>query len=438
MKKIKLIPLCLIAVLAAGLTSCGKEEQKTELGGKEGATASIEKETVEFWMLPLISAEELQAMVDSFNAQSETTEVNLTVLDWGNGREQIKQAVASGSGPDVFYIGAGLDSAYVDGGLLLPLDENGYSEDEIAKYTDLVDANVVDDHLLAAPITYENYVLYYRTDVLEEYGFFEPPTNWDELKSMAKTITEESNGEIMGFQFKGADDQLNAINYSWQTLLSQSGGELVDLNKMESTENSPEAIEALEYMKSFYTEGISKMGTSSNNGFREGKIAMYMFTTGPMTSEGFINDDTMSGKWAIAAPPTGTDNAGGYLGGQSVAVSADSKVPENAVEFVKYFTSPENVPNWLNAFYGVQPFDLEKLTDSERTAIEEVYEETPEYWTAIIESADACTPEFMIQSRYAYTARWDAQKRLIIAALTGEMDIQEALKQIDIEVNQAM
>lgn len=180
------------------------------------------------------------------------------------------------------------------------------------------------------------------------------------------------------------------------------------------------------------------MGTSSNNGFREGKIAMYMFTTGPMTSEGFVGDETMDGKWAIAAPPAGPDNAGGYLGGQAIAVSADSQVAKNAVEFVKYFTSPENVPNWLAEFYGVQPFDLDKLSDSEKQAIEAVYETTPEYWAAIQESADACTPDFMIQSRYGYTARWDAQKRLIIAALTEEMDVQEALKQIDVEVDQAM
>ena len=119
-------------------------------------------------------------------------------------------------------------------------------------------------------------------------------------------------------------------------------------------------------MKSFYTEGISTMGTSSNNGFREGKVAMYMFTNGPMTSEGFVDDQNMAGKWAIAAPPAGPDNAGGYLGGHALAVNAACETPEHAVEFVKAFTSPENVPTWLNAFYGVQPYDLDQLSTEKK------------------------------------------------------------------------
>ena len=433
MKK-RICSMLLAAVTAVSLTACGgTTDEQQAAGSTDGG-----KQKIEFWMLPVIGEADTQEMVDAFNAQSETTEVELTMLDWSSGREQIKQAVASGAGPDVFYIGAGLDIAYIDGGLLLPLDEHGYSEEDIGKYTDLIEGNMVDGHLLAAPITYENYVLYYRTDVLEQFGFDAPPTTWEELKSMAKTITEGSNGEIMGFQFKGADDQLNAINYSWQTLLAQNGGQLMDLETMQSTENTPEAQEALEYMKSFYTEGISTMGTSSNNGFREGKVAMYMFTNGPMTSEGFVDDQNMAGKWAIAAPPAGPDNAGGYLGGHALAVNAACETPENAVEFVKAFTSPENVPTWLNAFYGVQPYDLEKLSDSEQQAIEAIFEQEPAYWEAINQSADACTADFMIQSRYGYTARFDGQKRLIIAALTGEMEIEQALSQLDTEINQSL
>ena len=44
----------------------------------------------------------------------------------------------------------------------------------------------------------------------------------------------------------------------------------------------------------------------------------------------------------------------------------------------------------------------------------------------------------MIQSRYGYTARFDGQKRLIIAALTGEMEIEQALSQLDTEINQSL
>lgn len=429
----KSLAILLALCLMLGSAACGGSPSPDD-----GSSNSAQKQEITFWMLPLIDESSLRAMVDEFNAQSETTKVNLTVLDWGTGREQIKQAVASGSGPDAFYVSAGLDTAYIDGSLLLPLDKNGYRGEDLDRYSTLIEAAMVDGSLYASPIVYENYILYYRTDVLEQFGFNAPPKTWDELKTMAKTISDGSKGSIMGFQFKGADDQLNAINLTWQSLLSQNGCDIMDLASMKSTEDTPKAREVLSFMKSFYDEGISVMGTSSNNGFREGKVAMYMFTPGPLTSEGFIGDQQMEGKWALAPLPQGSAKGGGYLSGHAVAVNSGTKHAENAVEFVKWFTSPENAPNWLQKFYGVQPFDLDKLSPEQKGGIEGVFAASPEIWGPITESAAMTTPDLMIQNRYGYTARWDGQKRLIIAALTGEMTVEEALKQLDIEINQAL
>lgn len=389
-------------------------------------------------MLPLIDEAKTQALVDDFNAENPDIKVNMTMLDWSGGREQIKQAVAAGSGPDVFYLGAGLDVAYIDANLLLPMTDAGFTQEDIGKYGNLIGASMVDGTLLAAPISYENYILYYRSDILQEYGFDAPPSTWDEMKNMAKAITEGSGGEIMGVQFKGADDHLNAINYTWQTFLAQAGGKVLDLDSMQSVENSPEAVTALTYLKSFYDEGISQLGTSAANGLREGKVAMFAFTTGPLTSEGYIEDANMAGKWGVAALPKGPDNAGGHLGGHALCINAGTAYPEQSGRFVKAYTSPKNAVVWMDNFYGVQPYDLDKLDAEERAAIEAVIAKSPELWEPIMESALASSPDFMVQTRYGYTARWDGQKRLIVAALSGEMSIEEALTQLDIEINQAI
>lgn len=112
MKK-RICSMLLAAVTAVSLTACGgTTDEQQAAGSTDGG-----KQKIEFWMLPVIGEADTQEMVDAFNAQSETTEVELTMLDWSSGREQIKQAVASGAGPDVFYIGAGLDIAYIDGGV---------------------------------------------------------------------------------------------------------------------------------------------------------------------------------------------------------------------------------------------------------------------------------------------------------------------------------
>jgi ABC-type glycerol-3-phosphate transport system substrate-binding protein len=437
----KVVSVLLAVLLLISIAGCSNS--KTPASSNESATqkatetASVQKKTVEFWMLPLIDEAKMKSMVDEFNAQSKTTQVNLTVLAWTDGREQIKQAVAAGSGPDVFYLSAGLDASLLDAQLLLPLDQNGYSSEDIAKYSSLIEASKVDGHLYAAPINYETYIMYYRTDIMKQYGFTELPKTMEELKDMAKTITEESGGKIRGFQFKGADDQLNAINYSWQTVLSQWGGNLMDVNDMKSTQNTSEGVAALEFMKGFYSEGISEFGTSANTAFREGVLASYCFTNGPLTSEGFVTDKEMEGKWTVGPMPAGP-NDGGHIGGHALCVNSKTEKPENSVEFIKWLTSPANSPTWMTAGYGITPYNTEKLSQDEVAIIEEVYKSNPVVWDALKEAASKSSVEFLAQSRYGYTARWDAQKRLIISALNGEVAVEEALKQIDMEVNQSL
>jgi multiple sugar transport system substrate-binding protein len=444
-KKRFLSLILIVVLLAAAMAGCAPPEPKepSDPSASESPSSETfksqpaepaEKQTIEFWMLPLVDEAKIKEMVDEFNAQSETTHVNVNVLAWTDGREQIKQAVAAGSGPDVFYLSAALDAALVDASMLLPLNQNGYAEEDISKYSSLIDASMVDGHLYGAPISYETYIMYYRTDIMSEYGFDKLPASWDELKTMAAAITEQSGGSVMGFQFKGADDQLNAINYSWQSVFADYGGQFMDMSTMTSTQNSEAGVEALEFMKSFYSEGISDFGTSANTAFREGALAMYCFTNGPLMSEKFVGDKDLEGKWTVGPMP----GPSGHVGGHALCANASTNNPQNCVEFMKWFTSPENAPTWMTAAFGIQPYNIDKLTDEQKAVIDDVYQVEPVIWEALNASAAKSSAELFGQSRYGYTARWDAQKRLIISALNGEMSVEDALKQIDLEVNQSL
>jgi multiple sugar transport system substrate-binding protein len=48
-------------------------------------------------------------------------------------------------------------------------------------------------------------LLYYRSDLLEEAGFSEPPTMWDEMKEMARKTAQEDTGTSFGFILQGAE-----------------------------------------------------------------------------------------------------------------------------------------------------------------------------------------------------------------------------------------
>jgi ABC-type glycerol-3-phosphate transport system substrate-binding protein len=107
-------------------------------------------------------------------------------------------------------------------------------------------------------------------------------------------------------------------------------------------------------MRSFYADGISDFGTSANTMFREGALAMYCFTNGPIVSEGFISDAELEGKWTV-----GAIGESGYLGGHAICGNAATEKAANAVEFIKWFTSPEQQPLWMTEKYGIQPINVD-------------------------------------------------------------------------------
>src|SRR5260221_10838762 len=96
-------------------------------------------------------------------------------------------------------------------------------------------------------------VLYYRTDLLEKYGYKEPPKTWEELAEMAKKIQhgerQAGHPDFQGFVFEGkASESVTCNAIEW--IYSYGGGTIIDPDK-KVTINNPNAIKALEAAKAW-------------------------------------------------------------------------------------------------------------------------------------------------------------------------------------------
>src|ERR1700756_1155507 len=100
--------------------------------------------------------------------------------------------VTGASGPDVYGIDViwpGILNKYF-------IDLNPYFAKEISlQFPAIAAGYAVDKKLVAMPYRADVGLLFYRTDLLREYGYREPPSTWGELESMAARIQAGERGK---------------------------------------------------------------------------------------------------------------------------------------------------------------------------------------------------------------------------------------------------
>jgi trehalose/maltose transport system substrate-binding protein len=225
-----------------------------------------------------------------------------------------------------------------------------FKEDEVkAFFPRIIQNNTVGGKLVSIPWFTDAGLLYYRTDLLEKYGYKEPPKTWEELTEMAKKIQDgERKGgkpDFQGFVFEGkASESVTCNAIEW--VYSYGGGTIVEPDK-KVTINNPKAIKALETAKS-WVGTISPLGVTTyseedaRNVWQAGNAA-FMRNWPYAYALGSDPKSPIAGKFDISVLPKGGADGknAACLGGWQLMVSAYSKVPDAAADLVKYLVSAE-------------------------------------------------------------------------------------------------
>ncbi|WP_158253970.1 sugar ABC transporter substrate-binding protein [Cryobacterium sp. Y50] len=327
--------------LAATLAACSSGDSTTAGGG-----------TVTFFAEDISYTDNIKAMLPEFEKET-GIDVKVETVPYSNQAAKILLNFSQKSDAyDVVFTDNTYGSGYYESGFVEDLSQYEDSASDFNSFDQFYEPYIApmttdDGATFGLPMYGESTWLMYRTDLFEQYGIDGPPTTMDELMANAKTIEEQSNGEIAGITLRGAPG-IQSV-YPWSGFLRAFGGDYYDKDGNIAV-NAPEAVEAAAFwadlLNDYGPAGVGNFGWEQNRiAFTQGTAAM----TIDATANGPYNEDasasTIAGKvgyaaipYAISDPPTSgnTDNS---LNVHALYLSKFSKNKEAAYKFMAWATS---------------------------------------------------------------------------------------------------
>ena len=271
---------------------------------------------------------ETAAIIASAERFTEATGTPVDVIPAQDLRQQLTQAFAGGSPPDVFYLSPEEARTFQDS--LFPYGDQIEDIDDF--YPALLESYTIDDQLYCVPKDFSNLALVINTTAWEAAGLTDDdiPTTWDELTAISTQLT---SGEQTGLVFGGEIERIGAF-------LRQAGGWIVNEDMTEATAESDEHREALTYVQDNVLAGNFQYAAHVEAGwggeaFGTGKGAMTI--EGPWIV-GALQNDFPDVSWQAAELPEGPAGPGTLTFSNCWGIAADGDTA-NTVELVRHFAS---------------------------------------------------------------------------------------------------
>ncbi len=227
---------------------------------------------------------------------------------------------------------------------LLDLKETLGADAAEGHFETIVANNTIDERLVAMPWFTDAGVLYYRKDLLAQYGH-EAPETWEEMTAIAEEIQAAEraagNDRMWGYVFQGrAYEGLTCNALEW--VASHGGGTIVDTDG-EITIDNAKAAEALDLAASWIgnisPKGALNYTEEEARGVFQSGNAVFMRNWPYAWSLAQSEDSDVRDQVGVVKLPHGPEGeSAATLGGWNLAVSRYTESPDVAADLVAFLT----------------------------------------------------------------------------------------------------
>jgi multiple sugar transport system substrate-binding protein len=313
-------------------------------------------EPVRFWHAmggPL--GRSLDGLVADFNESRVVPFESVSMGRYQALSQKIMAAVAAGGPPDVAQCYEAWTANLIENESLVPLSRflegpDGLSAESFGDIYEIFLGGARHGGVLwSFPFNKSVRCLYYNKTMFREVGLdpAKPPRTWEEYRAYAKTLTVDEDGDGEADRF-GLAGQITVTMF--ENLLVQNGGTLLNEDETRAAFDSPEGVEALEFMTDLLRRdgtALLSQGFEYQNEFLAGNVGMI---EGSSVSLAFFNDRDGQPKYGfelgIAPLPAGEYDVQLVAGTDVVIFVTSPEREADAWSFVKWFTDTDQTARW--------------------------------------------------------------------------------------------
>ena len=268
-----------------------------------------------------------------FNASHDDIDLNVEVVSWNDIYTVVNTRVANNAAPDILNIDTFAD--YVGDDLLRPIKDFVSDETYAKFYPAFLEQSNIDGTIWAIPDLASARAMYYNKDILAASGVDKVPTTWAELKDACQKI-KAANPDVYpwGVDMTTDEGQACFAYYSWT-----NGGDFLDASG-NWTLNSPENVEAVEYIVGLVKDGLTNSDPATQTRydlqelFATGKVAMMI---GPNQITNYVEGKENPINFGIASIPANEGKSTSSVGVMDRFMVFDNEDTDDKVDAIKTF-----------------------------------------------------------------------------------------------------
>jgi multiple sugar transport system substrate-binding protein len=373
-------------------------------------------------MMSALDAAQAQSVVQRFEEQNPNIQVNL--IEGPNATNLVEDLYTSsfllGDSPyDLIAMDVVWLPKFAAANWLIDLTDR-IPEEELADFLPAdLEGGRYEGRLYRLPYRTDAGMLYYRSDLLEQAGL-EPPETFEDLLNASRTI-QEAGGATWGYVWQGR--QYEGLAAMFVEVLAGAGGYWINPETLEVGLDQPEAIEAINFLRTTIGDGVSPPGVTTYQEEEarrlfQGGNSVFMRNWPYAFPLGNSEESPIREQFGIKPMVHAQGQSGaGCIGGWGLGISNTTAHPDEALEVVRFFAS-EEAQKLMALENGYLPTRESLYSDSD------ILERYP-YYSGLLEVVQNGVLRPPV-AQYAQAS--DILQRYLSSALTGRTSPENAMR----------